>query len=79
LIKIDVEGHEKEVLEGARHVITRDKPVIFIEILPDTPTGEGTRELLYGYGYVVRRLKSSDYIAFPRARLVPRECATVCR
>lgn len=55
LIKIDVEGHEKEVLEGARHVITRDKPVIFIEILPDTPTGEGTRELLYGYGYVVRR------------------------
>jgi FkbM family methyltransferase len=79
LIKIDVEGHEKEVLEGARHVITRDKPVIFIEILPGTPTGEGTRELLYGYGYVVRRLKSYDYIAFPRARLVPRECATVCR
>jgi len=31
-IKIDVEGHEREVLEGARHTIAIDKPVLLIEI-----------------------------------------------
>jgi FkbM family methyltransferase len=33
LIKIDVEGMELDVLEGAKDTITRNKPVIFIEFL----------------------------------------------
>lgn len=32
-IKIDVEGMELDVLEGAKETITKNKPVIFIEIL----------------------------------------------
>lgn len=32
LIKIDVEGHESQVLEGGYQTILREKPVIFIEI-----------------------------------------------
>lgn len=31
-IKIDVEGHESEVLKGARETILREKPVLLIEI-----------------------------------------------
>ena len=31
-IKIDVEGHEKNVLLGGRSIINRDKPVLLIEI-----------------------------------------------
>lgn len=31
-IKIDVEGHERAVLEGSRETIARDRPSIFIEI-----------------------------------------------
>ncbi len=31
-IKIDVEGHESEVLEGGRRTIERDKPLMVIEI-----------------------------------------------
>lgn len=31
MIKIDVENHENEVLEGAKNTILRNKPIIFIE------------------------------------------------
>ena len=32
LIKIDVQGHELEVIEGAKNTIERDKPVLLVEI-----------------------------------------------
>lgn len=31
-IKVDVEGHEEEVIEGALQVIARDRPVLILEI-----------------------------------------------
>tara|TARA_B100000282_G_C31713471_1_gene482321 strand:- start:11 stop:766 length:756 start_codon:yes stop_codon:yes gene_type:complete len=31
-IKIDVEGHELEVIEGAKNTIKRDKPILLVEI-----------------------------------------------
>ena len=70
-IKMDVEGHEKEVLQGAKDVILKHKPVIFIEILPWTTTGTGTRDLLNQYGYVLYRFHNNDYIAFPRVNKLP--------
>jgi FkbM family methyltransferase len=33
VIKVDVEGHEREVLEGARDTIAREKPNLIVEIL----------------------------------------------
>ena len=36
-IKIDVEGHELEVLKGLQQRIGRDKPFVMIEILKSTP------------------------------------------
>ena len=40
-IKIDVEGHEKQVIDGAKETIVREHPVLLIEIeqrhLDDTP------------------------------------------
>ena len=35
LVKIDVEGHEKLVLDGAKETIQKYKPIIFIEFLPE--------------------------------------------
>jgi hypothetical protein len=40
MIKIDVENHENEVLEGATQTILNNKPIIFIE------------NLYYGYPHV---------------------------
>lgn len=37
-IKIDVEGHEREVLQGAAQIIERDRPTLLIEI-EETHTG----------------------------------------
>ena len=31
-IKVDVEGHEKEVIEGAKNLIIKSKPILLIEI-----------------------------------------------
>jgi FkbM family methyltransferase len=35
-LKVDVEGSEREVLDGARHIIARDRPVILLELLAGT-------------------------------------------
>ncbi len=44
VLKVDVEGAEKEVLQGQSSVIERDRPLIIIEVLPvyeaGTPTGK---------------------------------------
>ena len=37
LVKIDVEGHEMSVLEGARQVLKRDRPAVLLEALAGAP------------------------------------------
>ena len=37
LIKADIEGHELAFLEGARKTIARDRPYVFVEVLPSKP------------------------------------------
>ena len=36
LIKIDTQGWEPEVIEGARKIIEKDRPIIFMEYSPDS-------------------------------------------
>jgi FkbM family methyltransferase len=40
-IKADVEGSEREVLDGARRIIARDRPVILLELLAGTHPDPG--------------------------------------
>jgi FkbM family methyltransferase len=76
-IKIDVEGFEDEVLEGARLTIARHRPVIMVEIqggyffIEQAPPEiqakvAATRALLTGMGYNVRRIRGYDYLATPQ-------------
>jgi len=54
LIKIDVEGFEKEVILGAMNALQRFRPDLFVEIYRGThsnPDPEGTVQLLSALGY----------------------------
>lgn len=55
-VKIDVEGYEYKVLEGGREVLTRDRPVIYLEFDDDYLQQQGFSahkliSLLVNYGY----------------------------
>lgn len=74
LIKLDVDGHEAAVLEGAESLLRRHRPPIVLELAPDAhdevdPTGFGRMlDLLAGAGYRLR-----DF----RGRPVPRDEAAL--
>ena len=51
LIKIDVEGHELELLEGAEAIIAQVKPIMIIESFP--PKQMNVLNFLYQFGFKV--------------------------
>lgn len=51
LIKIDVESHEPEVLEGFKNNLAKFKPTIFIEILSNE-AGKRVEKVITGLGYL---------------------------
>jgi FkbM family methyltransferase len=53
LIKIDVEGHEYDVLVGAKEVIKKDQPIIIFEQHKSDFTGNSTKsiDLIKSYNY----------------------------
>ena len=64
LVKMDVDGHELEVLEGARGLLKTSQPVIVMELAPYAfdPSQKFDRmiELLEESGYAFRKLGSSQ-------------------
>jgi FkbM family methyltransferase len=52
-IKVDVEGSEREVLDGARATIARDRPVLLLELLSGTHQDPGayTAAICDSFGY----------------------------
>lgn len=75
-VKIDVEGFEDQVLDGARQTIQRNRPAILIEIqggqrYESASPGmraaiDGTRARLVAMGYKVERVHAHDYLALPQ-------------
>jgi FkbM family methyltransferase len=67
LIKIDVEGHEFEVLEGAQETINKNKPIIYIEVWKDKGDYIKLTEWCSANNYDYEAISPNDY------KLVPRE------
>ncbi|MGB3494893.1 MAG: FkbM family methyltransferase [Elainellaceae cyanobacterium] len=73
-IKIDVEGHEREVIAGAKETITREKPVLQVEIeqrhlsgLPMQVIFDEIKSLGYsGYFLYEGQLTSLDKFAYEK-------------
>lgn len=75
LIKIDVETHEPEVLEGFGDFLRKLQPTMFVEVLNDE-VGNKVNELVKGLGYLyfnidenkgvrqVSKIEKSDYFNF---------------
>lgn len=70
LIKIDVQGYEPLVLDGAKQTILKNKPTIFIEIEPEHLEMFGFKDedifsRLSNLGYKVIHDHNFDYVAIP--------------
>src|SRR5260370_10167026 len=52
-IKVDVEGTERDVLDGARGIIMRDRPALVLELLSGTHADPGavTKGICEDFGY----------------------------
>lgn len=51
LLKIDVEGHEPQVLKGFADLLRRDRPSILLEVFNET-VAAGVRPMVEGLGYL---------------------------
>ncbi|MFN9369441.1 MAG: FkbM family methyltransferase [Planctomycetia bacterium] len=77
LMKIDVEGHELDCIEGAAETIRRDKPTLIVEILgghslktasPEIAAEIRTRiNAICARGYTAEAVSSHDYLFLPTA------------
>jgi len=83
LIKIDVQGAEQRVLDGARQTLAKNRPVLMLEIDDEALRAFGSsarslEEFVTGLGYDMRAMRDSernrrelgyaDFLFVPRAR-----------
>lgn len=74
LIKIDVEGHEAGVIEGARAIIARDRPLVALEASVGEagnrtpPSVRMLQEMGYEAFFVIVRRPDSNRYASPKLR-----------
>jgi hypothetical protein len=60
LIKIDVEGHELKVFQGAYNTISKHRPVIFYESMHGTGF-DVIYDTLKGFGYTIYYYPAANY------------------
>ena len=66
-LKIDAEGMEMDIFNGARETIARCRPVIFVEFLKVDK--EALRNYLASLGYTAEDVGGFNYLAFPNERI----------
>ena len=64
LIKIDVEGFEDRVITGAKDTISKDRPIIMIEIFDDSPQFDEINLFLSHLGYIAEAFNEANYFFY---------------
>lgn len=67
-IKIDVEGAQLQVLEGAAETIARTRPVIQCELHPARNEYPETADHMAGLGYRIEKLDRKNFLFLPPER-----------
>jgi FkbM family methyltransferase len=62
LIKIDVEGMQIPVLQGAAGILAARHPAIWVELLQKDAAFDETAAYLAGFGYAAERLARNDFL-----------------
>ena len=66
IIKIDVEGHEISVLEGALKTINKNKPKIVIEVWNRPKRQKEFFDFMKRINYNVKKISGEDYLCYPK-------------
>ncbi len=70
-VKVDVEGHAAEVLQGAEKTLSRFKPPLWAELLPRFNEVDPVLELISPLGYsVAEKLSRTDYLFHHKDHLI---------
>ncbi len=59
VIKIDVEGFEKDVILGSKNIINKHKPIIIVEVITEKKFKE-INNILNGLGYSTNKINYAD-------------------
>ena len=78
LLKIDAEGHEYEVLEGAERILFEDRPIVFLNLRKGTQkmaghTKDEVKKRISLYGYKRVGHYRGDAIYFPEEIELPED------
>jgi FkbM family methyltransferase len=66
IIKIDVEGHELKVLNGAKDTIKRNKPTIIIEVWNKKDKRNEFKKMMKNMNYKVSHISGDDFLCTPK-------------
>jgi len=66
IMKIDVEGHEISVLEGALNTINRNRPKILIEVWNRPKRQKEFLAFMRKINYKVKKISGEDYLCSPK-------------
>lgn len=75
LIKMDIEGHEALALRGAEQTITRDSPVLIVEVETRHQPIEDVLGLLSGWGYRGKVMPKRSWVPLSRFDLAAHQRA----
>ena len=64
-MKIDVEGHELEVLEGSKNTLNTNRPTIIIEVWNKPNSRKNIRDFMERNSYSMKHISGDDFLCTP--------------